>query len=102
MLALGVHPAVASATSACMILFTSATATVSYAVFGLLVYDYALFCLMVGFVATLVGQIVMHVLLQKYQRNSYIAYCIGIVVGLSAICMGIESITAIMMASSSS
>lgn len=32
---LGVHPAVASATSACMILFTSTTATVSYIIFDL-------------------------------------------------------------------
>ena len=94
MLALGVHPSVASATSACMILFTSATATVSYAVFGLLAYDYALFCLMIGLVATLAGQTVMSLLLQRYQRTSYIAYCIGIVVGISAVCMTVESLIA--------
>lgn len=91
----GVHPAVASATSACMILFTSCTSTVSFMIFGLLVYDYAWFCLLVGFFSTLVGQTVMTILMQRYQRNSYIAYSIGFVVGLSAIAMSIESVLAI-------
>jgi len=54
MLALGVHPAVASATSAAMILFTSSTATVSFACFDLLVYDYGAVCLATGFLATLI------------------------------------------------
>lgn len=95
MLALGVHPAVASATSAGMILFTSATATVTYSIFGLLVYDYAACCLSIGFVATLVGQTIMHYLMQRYQRDSYIAFCIGIVVGMSAVLMTVESVIAI-------
>jgi len=96
MLQLGVHPAVASATSAAMILFTSSTATVSYSVFGLLIYDYALLCFLVGFCSTLLGQLAMSELMKKYNRNSYIAYSIGIVVGLSAVCMSVESIFAIM------
>jgi hypothetical protein len=37
MLAMGVHPAITAATSACMILFTSFMATTSFVVFGLLV-----------------------------------------------------------------
>ena len=95
MLALGVHASVASATSACMILFTSCTATASYMVFDLLIYDYGLACLVVGFLATLAGQTIMTALLAKYNRHSYIAYSIGIVVAVSAIAMGIESILAI-------
>ena len=92
MLQMGVLPSVASATSACMILFTSFTATTSFAVFGLLVRDYAICCAIMGFIATLAGQTVMSYLLRRYQRNSYIAFSIGIVVFLSAICMTIESI----------
>jgi uncharacterized membrane protein YfcA len=91
MLALGVHPAITSATSACMILFTSSTATVSYIVFGLLVPDYAAFCLVVGFCSTIVGQAGMSLLLKRHNRNSYIAYSIGLVVAVSAVAMGIES-----------
>ena len=92
MLAMGVHPAVASATSACMILFTSFTATTSFAVFGLLVKDYGLLCLANGFVATLLGQTIMSLILERHQRSSYIAFCIGGVVLLSAICMTVESV----------
>lgn len=95
MLALGVHASVASATSACMILYTSTTATVSYMVFGLLNYGYAIACLVVGFFATLVGQTIMSSLLAKYNRHSYIAFSIGLVVAVSAVAMGIESILSI-------
>jgi uncharacterized membrane protein YfcA len=95
MLALGVHPAVASATVACMILFTSSTATLSYMAHGLLVPDYAVFCLFVGFASTVVGQKGMSVLLQRFKRHSYIAYSIGIVVAISAVAMAIESVVAV-------
>jgi len=91
----GVHPAVAAATSACMILFTSATATVSYTIFGLLKYDYALMCFIIGLLATIVGQTVMTVLMKRYQRNSYIAFSIGFVVALSTLLMTSESVIAI-------
>lgn len=77
-----------------MILFTSSTATISYMIFGFLVYDYAGFCLLVGFFSTLLGQTIMSIVMQRYQRNSYIAYSIGGVVGISAVAMSIESILA--------
>eukprot|EP00522_Entomoneis_paludosa_P001993 CAMPEP_0172473606 /NCGR_PEP_ID=MMETSP1065-20121228/68941_1 /TAXON_ID=265537 /ORGANISM="Amphiprora paludosa, Strain CCMP125" /LENGTH=546 /DNA_ID=CAMNT_0013231781 /DNA_START=200 /DNA_END=1840 /DNA_ORIENTATION=+ len=95
MLGLGVHPAVASATSAAMIFFTSSTSTASYSVFGLLLYDYAAFCFLVGLISTFVGQLAMNRLMKKYNRNSYIAYSIGFVVGLSAICMSVEAFIAL-------
>ena len=92
MLALGVHPQVASATSAAMILFTSCTATISYSSMGFLKYDYATFCLVLGFLSTLVGKTFMAALLERSgQRSSYIAFCIGGVVAISAVAMGIES-----------
>jgi uncharacterized membrane protein YfcA len=92
MLAMGVHPAVSSATSACMILFTSFTATTSFVVFGLLMWDYAYVALVIGFLATLVGQIGLSYLMKKFQRNSLIAFSIGGVVLLSALLMTIQSL----------
>jgi uncharacterized membrane protein YfcA len=92
MLAMGVHPKVSSASSACMILFTSFTATTSFVVFGLLDMDYAAICLSLGFVATLVGQIGLFYLMEKFQRNSYIAFSIGGIVLLSAFLMTIQSL----------
>lgn len=93
MLAMGVHPAVASATSACMIFFTSFTATTTFAVYGLLVKDYAAVCVLLGFLSTLLGQTIMNYLLGKSKRNSYIAFSIGLVVLLSAILMTFQSVT---------
>lgn len=92
MLAMGTHPAVAAASSAVMILFTSFTATTSFLVFGLLVMDYAYICLVIGFLATLVGQIALAYLMKRAQRNSYIAFSIGGVVLLSAVLMTIQSL----------
>ncbi len=93
MLAMGVHPAVASATSACMIFFTSFIATTTFAVYGLLVKDYAAVCVLLGFLSTLLGQTIMNYLLGKSKRNSYIAFSIGLVVLLSAILMTFQSVT---------
>lgn len=95
MLAMGVHPAVSSASSACMILFTSFTATTSFVVFGLLIPDYAPFCFCMGFVATFGGQLALHFLMKKFQRNSLIAFSIGFVVLLSAFLMTIQSLVAL-------
>eukprot|EP00934_Nitzschia_sp_Nitz4_P008185 Nitzschia sp. Nitz4//scaffold102_size76354//36818//38526//NITZ4_005633-RA/size76354-snap-gene-0.126-mRNA-1//1//CDS//3329532252//8175//frame0 len=92
MLAMGVHPKVASASSACMILFTSFTATTSFIVFGLLDEEYAFVCFAIGFVATYFGQIGLSILMKRAQRNSYIAFSIGGVVLLSALLMTVQSL----------
>lgn len=92
MLAMGIPPTVASATAACMILFTSFTATTTFSVYGLVVPDYAVVCALLGFFATLLGQTVMSRILAKSNRSSYIAFSIGFVVLLSAILMALESI----------
>ena len=64
--------------------------------FGLLIYDYAVGCLVIGFLATLLGQTLMSIVLARYKRNSYIAFLIGFVVGISAIAMTIEAVIAIL------
>lgn len=97
MLAMGVHPAVSAASSACMILFTSFTATTSFVVFGLLIPDYAIVCFVLGLVATTVGQLGLARVMKAAAengtaRNSYIAFSIGGVVLLSAILMTIQSL----------
>jgi len=91
MLEMGVYPAVTSATSATMILFTSAGASCSYLLFQQLNLNYAavLFCL--GIVWTLVGQKVLFGLVKKYKRNSLIIFVIGAVVAASAVAMGVHS-----------
>lgn len=79
-----------------MILFTSSTATISYVIFGYLMYDYAVACFLLGLVATLFGQTVMTLIMQRYRRHSYIAYSIGLVILVSAIAMTCEAVLAIL------
>ena len=92
MLAMDVHPKVASASSAAMIFFTSFTATTSFFVFGLLDRQYGPVCFCIGFIATYFGQIGLSILMRRAQRNSYIAFSIGGVVLLSAIMMTAQSL----------
>lgn len=74
-----------------MILFTSFTATTSFIVFGLLVQDYAVICLIIGFIATIVGQLGLNRLMELFgNRNSFIAFSIGSVVLLSAFLMTVQ------------
>lgn len=95
MLAMGVHPSVSSASSACMILFTSFTATTSFMVFGLLIPEYAAVCVVVGFAATWIGQLALWYLMAKFNRNSYIAFSIGGIVLLSVFLMTIQSLVSL-------
>ena len=95
MLEMGVHPSVASATCATMILFTSITATTSFIAYGDLDYDYGAVFLVIGFISTFVGQLVMQALMKKYKRTSYIAYSVALVVGASALAMTWSSIVTI-------
>jgi uncharacterized membrane protein YfcA len=97
MLAMGVHPAVVSATSSAMILFTSFASASSYLVFGLIMYDYAIVCFVVGFFASLFGNKVMRQARQaksangrNFERNSYIAFVIGGVILVSALLMTVD------------
>jgi len=93
MLAMGIPPAVSSASSACMILLTSFTATTSFIVFGLLVSDYAIACILLGFCATIVGQLGLAMLMRRAGgRPSYIAFSIAAVVLVSAVLMTIQSV----------
>ena len=92
MLTMNVHPVVASGTLACMIFFTSFTATTSFFIFGLLIEDYAIVCLINGFISTLVGKLLLNHIMKKNDRNSLIAFSIGGVVLLSAILMSFQTL----------
>jgi len=91
MLEMGTSPAVASATSATMILLTSSSAAVSYFLFNSLNLHFAPVLCAIGFVFTFIGQKVLNHFVKKYNRSSLIVLIIAATVGLSAIAMGIQS-----------
>lgn len=92
MLHMGVHPLVASATVAVMIMFTSVSATAMFVAFGTLQWDYAWFLFALGLVSTVVGQFGVSYFVDKYKRYSFISISIGSVVAISTILMGLQSI----------
>lgn len=83
MLEMGVLPVVASCTAATMILFTTASASFSFYIFGLLNMQYAPCMFVVGFVATLVGQCTMQMFFGS--RQSPIVLSIGLVIVLASL-----------------
>lgn len=90
MLEMGVEPAVSAATAACMILFTSSTAALTFWLFGSLNASYAGPLFAVGLVATYLGQTCLNRLLAHSSRSSPIVLAIGLAVALSAVAMGLQ------------
>jgi uncharacterized membrane protein YfcA len=92
MLEMGVLPAVAAASAAVMILFTSGGAIVGFALFGLIYADFGVFFFFWGFVCTMLGQRYMNRLIGKSRGQALIVLCIGAIMALSAVLMLIEAI----------
>ena len=92
MLQMGVHPLVASATCAVMIMFTSVAATAMFIAFGTLKWDYAIFLFFVGLVTTAIGQFGVAYLVKMYRRVSLVSLSIGAVVAISTVLMALQSI----------
>jgi uncharacterized membrane protein YfcA len=101
LLSMGVHPAVVTATSSSMVFFTAALSTSSFAVFDLILWDYAAVCFAIGFFGSLFGFLIFIKARHKtskgnFERNSFIAYGIGFVILLSALLMTLQYILLMM------
>jgi uncharacterized membrane protein YfcA len=96
MLEMNVHPMVASATVAVMIMMTAIAATTSFIAFGSLTYDYGWFLFVWGLLATAVGQLGVGYLVEKYKRVSLISLSIGAVVAISTLLMGLQSVLSLL------
>lgn len=93
MLEMGILPPVQSATASFMILFTSSSTTLQFAIAGQfpgsLQYDYVAWFAFIGFLGGMCGQKVVAYLVKKYKRESIVVYILAAVIGLSAVAMGI-------------
>jgi len=87
MLEMGVLPEVAASTTAFLILFTAGSAAFSYAMFNMILWDFAAILVPVGFVATLGGQLAVNWVIKTVRRSSYIIFIIAGVLGVSTILM---------------
>lgn len=92
MLEMGILPAVQSATANFMVLFTSSSTTLQFAINGqfpgVLQYDYIAWFAFVGCLGGFTGQKVVAYLVKKYKRQSIMVYILALTIGLSAAAMG--------------
>jgi len=91
MLEMGVIPEVSAATAAYMILYTASSATVTYAAFDQVKWDYAMILFPCGIVFTALGQIVINAYIKRTHHASVIVFIIAGIVGVSTLLMGYES-----------
>jgi len=92
MLEMGVEPEVSSGTAAFMIFFTAGSASVSFALFGLLQKDYAMFFFTFGLIFTYIGQIVAENVIKRLGRSSIVIFLIAAIILASTALMGIEGV----------
>merc|ERR1711865_953256 len=85
---MGVLPEVTQATAAFMIFFTASSATVSYALYGLIIWSYAFAYFALGVVFTAIGQIVVFSIVERTGRASVIVYLIALILGVSTALLG--------------
>jgi len=92
MLEMGIVPAVASASAAAMILFTSAAASFSFIAFGLLHGTYGAIFFLLGVSCTAIGQYSVGRWVKRHDRQSPIVLSIGLVIALSSLLVGLDTI----------
>ncbi|KUF92790.1 Abnormal spindle microcephaly-associated protein [Phytophthora nicotianae] len=89
----GDSTACAVATANFMILFTSSSTTLQFAINGQfpgqLQYDYMAWFALMGCIGGFCGQKVVAYLVKKYRRESIMVYLLAVTIGLSALAMGI-------------
>merc|ERR1739845_172175 len=96
MLEMGIIPSVASASAAAMILFTSAAASASFTVFGLLHLSYGALFFLLGFACTAFGQFTVGNWVKKYNRQSPIMLSIGSVITLSSLLVALNTVITVL------
>lgn len=89
LMALNVSPAVAAATSATMVLFTSSATTFQFIAYGMLQYDFAAFFAFVGFVGSIIGQRMLSYCVKDESSTYKIIFTLAAVIGASCVCLTI-------------
>ncbi|EIE22493.1 hypothetical protein COCSUDRAFT_47913 [Coccomyxa subellipsoidea C-169] len=92
MLEMGVLPDVAAATSATMIMFTAASASVVYLSFGGIPFDYGLATFLVGLIFTMVGQVTCYWLMKALDRRSVVVIAMALLMVISMVIIYYEAV----------
>ncbi|GAB9464135.1 hypothetical protein Gpo141_00001576 [Globisporangium polare] len=92
MLEIGVVPEVASATSALLVLYSSAAASAKFAMFNQIVWDWSIVLCVFAFVVTVVAQVFILGYVRRTGRQSIIVFCIATTVCIGACLMAYSAI----------
>ncbi|RLN63811.1 hypothetical protein BBJ28_00019443, partial [Nothophytophthora sp. Chile5] len=92
MIEMGIVPEVASATTALMVLYSSAAATAKFTVFHMIAWDWATLLCALAFVVTSVSQVFILSFVRRTGRQSIIVLCIGATIWIGTILMTYEAI----------
>ncbi|KAJ8571332.1 hypothetical protein ON010_g5500 [Phytophthora cinnamomi] len=92
MIEMGIVPEVASATTALMVLYSSAAATAKFAVFNMIAWDWAVLLCALAFVVTAVSQVIILGFVRRTGRQSVIVLCIGATICIGAVLMTYQAI----------
>ncbi|CAK0781249.1 hypothetical protein CVIRNUC_005324 [Coccomyxa viridis] len=95
MLEMGVLPDVAAATSATMIIFTAASASVVYLSFGSIPMDYAVLTFLVGLTFTIIGQAACYWLMRALQRRSVVIFAMALLMVISMVIIYYEAVLSV-------
>lgn len=92
LLAVGMLPQVASATSACMVLFTSSSDVAHYLAQGTFTADpgYALVCMVIGFLAAFIGRFLALKIVKDLSHPSIIAFILAGVLAVALALVGVQ------------
>lgn len=85
---LGLEPVVAAATSTYMILFTASITVAQYTFLGRMPFDYGMWFAGTGFLAALIGQLVIGYIVKRYKMQSLIVFLLVAVMIISVFLMG--------------
>ena len=88
LLDLGIDPIVANTTSSFMVLFTSSITCMQYIILGRLSWDYGLWFVCIGFLSSLLGQLVIGCLVRRFRISFIIIFSMCIMMGLATLLMG--------------
>nr|CAG4717677.1 unnamed protein product [Naegleria fowleri] len=95
LLEMGVHPLVGVATSSFTVLLTGSSTAIQFLIMGVVSWDYFCWYFVCGILSGIAGQVVVALLMKRFNRPSLIVFIIAIFIAISSIltgAMGIKSL----------
>ncbi len=70
-----------------MILFTSSSISVQFLAYDILDYRLGMWFFAIGIISAFFGQTILAIILRKFERQSFVAFLLGVLIIISAVAM---------------